>query len=140
LELQAAALWRRAVADQAAIQFLALLGDHGLFAYALVQVGAAVFKRGAPLGNEPVLTLWTADEKEVTGEALRALRIISHKGPSATEDQEKWRIAWVDRKAVEKAPSWRLRAPQANRLIDDVREAAGATVEDLFDVRQGSSI
>lgn len=137
LELEAASLWRKAIAERSAIRFLALLGDHGLFAYALIQVGAAVFQRAEGKPSDPVLTLWTADEKEVTGEALRALRTIVRKGPPAAEDREKWRVTWASKASVDEASSWRLRTPQTERLIENVRDAVGTVVEDIFDVRQG---
>lgn len=137
LELQSAAPWRRAVHEQAGLRFLSMIGDHGLFTYALIQVAAAVFKKEEADATSEILTLWTADDKEATGEALRALRTIARKGPSAAEDRKNWRVSWVSRRSVETAPSWRLRAPKADRLLIDVRESVGSVVKDLFDVRQG---
>lgn len=137
VELQSAEPWRRALLERAQLSFLAMLGDHGLFAYALVQIAAAVFSKVKPSDGDRLLTLWTADDKEATGEALRGLRSVTGKGTGAEEDHANWRLAWLPASQVRTASSWRMRSPRADRLIHEVTETTLSTVSDLFTVRQG---
>lgn len=51
LTLQAAEAWRTDLLDKSDLRLLASLGDYGLFAYALVQVAAAVFAK--PSASSP---------------------------------------------------------------------------------------
>src|SRR5690606_10674643 len=76
LTLRAAAAWRDDLLDQADLRFIALLGDYGLFAYALVQVAAAVFCKPRPDSKrqDSVRALVSANDPEATGNALRAIR------------------------------------------------------------------
>lgn len=137
VELQSADLWRRALLERAQLKFLATLGDHGLFAYALVQIAAAVFRNEQPHNDDLLLTLWTSDDKEVTGEALRGLRSVPVGERAGVEDHSTWRLAWVPAAQVRSAPSWRMRSPRADRLVDEVAETTLTNVSNLFNVRQG---
>lgn len=134
LSLTSATEWRRGLAERAGIRFLASIGDFGLFDYALVQVAAAVFVNGP--GDRQVLTLWTANDANATGAALRELRKSQTVGPGA-EESKAWRLGRVSVARLVSRPDWRLRPPRIDRLIEELNEAVSMTVGDLFKVQQG---
>lgn len=137
LELRAAGPWRQALQERAPLRFIGSLGDHGLFAYAIVQVAAAVFKKAPAERDDHLLTLWTSGDKEATGEALRSVRSIAAKGPGAAEEHPTWRLAWLPRAQFQASTSWKLRTPRAEQLLEEVRQVTSSSVGDLFDVHQG---
>ena len=137
LELKSAAAWRKALQDYADLRFLGLIGDHGLFSYAMVQVATGVFKRSAVHDGAEVLTLWSGKDKDATGEALRGLRRVNYHGMRAAETRRDWRVRSVPRRAFQDSSNWKLLAPSDEFLLSELNEVIGTKVGDLFDVRQG---
>ncbi len=134
LSLTSAAEWRQGLAERAGLRFLASIGDFGLFEYALVQVGAAVFVNGP--GDRQVRTLWTSNDASATGAALRQLRKAQTSGVTA-EESKVWRLGRVSSVRLATQPDWRLRPPRLERLIQELSEAVPTTVADFFKVQQG---
>ena len=133
LSLTSATEWRRGLAERAGLQFLASIGDFGLFDYALVQVAAAVFVNSP--SDRQVLTLWTANDAGATGAALRQLRKSLTVGPGA-EESKTWRLGRVSVGRFASRPDWRLRPPRIDRLVEELNEAVPTTVGDSL---QGSA-
>lgn len=134
LSLTSAAEWRQGLAERAGLRFLASIGDFGLFEYALVQVGAAVFVNGP--GDRQVLTLWTSNDASATGAALRQLRKTQTSGVTA-EESKVWRLGKVSSVRLATQPDWRIRPPRVERLIQELGEAVPTMVADFFKVQQG---
>ncbi len=137
LNLQSAESWRASLLDKAALRFIAALGDHGLFARALVSVAAVVFKaRKAETELKPVTALVTANTTDATGEALRAVR---REDPSVSGSLHtpNWRLFSLPERIFRSRPTWRLTSPETESVISRVIESGALRVETLFDVRQG---
>jgi len=135
LSLQAASKWRRQLLDQASIRFLASLGEYGLFEYALVQVGAAVFSKGTSVFE--MTALWTEDDKTTTGEAFRALRRGLHGFTGSEGSTTDWRIVSVPISDFRRLDTWRVASVANERLFSDIRNAISYRVADVFSVQQG---
>ena len=135
LTLESAERWRRDLVKRGHPRFLASIGDFGLFEFALVQVAAAVFTT-SPASDGRLVTLWTSNDAEATGAALRRLR-RSHTGAMAVEDTKAWRIGHASRQQLKIRDNWRLRAPHIEVLVEELSETLPTRVSDLFRVNQG---
>lgn len=137
LSLQAAEPWRASLLEKSALRFVAALGDHGLFAHALVSVAAMVLRLRSPDEHVlPVTALVTANTTEATGEALRALR-RDDPAVSGTVRTANWRLFTLAESLFEQRPTWRLTSPETEAVITRVLEGGARRLEELFDVRQG---
>ena len=138
LTLQAAQEWRSSLLDQADLRFIASIGDYGLFAYALVQVAAAVFQKKGRKGQEDddITALVTANDAETTGNALRILRREGLQPNDLTSDS--WHLFQTSAKTLRGRPTWRLTSPRTETALQRLTDVGGAVpLGDLFDVRQG---
>lgn len=137
LSLQSAESWRGSLLDKAALRLIAALGDHGLFAHALVSVAALVLKVRQEKGElTPVTALVTANTTDATGEALRAVR-REDPSVSGTLHTPSWRLFSLPETVFRSRPTWRLTSPETESVISRVLESGALSVEMLFDVRQG---
>lgn len=139
LTLQAADAWRKDLLDQADLRFIASLGDYGLFAYAMVQVAAAVFAkpRSAAERRDSVAALVTANDAEATGNALRTLRRAEHSNTDFLGD-DAWRLFRTSAENLRRRATWRLMSPRTETALSRLVDVGGAVpIGDLFDVRQG---
>ena len=139
LTLQAAESWRKDLLDQSDLRFIASLGDYGLFAYALVQVAAAVFvkPRSAAERRDSVTALVTANDPEATGNALRTLRQTESSAPDLLGDNS-WRLFRTSAETLRRRATWRLISPRTEQALSRLVDVGGAVpIGDLFDVRQG---
>jgi adenine-specific DNA-methyltransferase len=137
LSLESAESWRGSLLDKAALRFIAALGDHGVFAHALVSVAAMVLKvREEQTKLKPVTALVTANTADATGEALRAIR---REDPSVSGSLHTpgWRLFSLPETVFRSRPTWRLTSPETESVISRVIESGALPVETLFDVRQG---
>ena len=137
LNLESAGSWRDALLEKASLRFIASLGDHGLFAHALVSVAAVVLKV-RQVGEVPtsITALVTSNTSEATGEALRAVR---REDPSVSGSlyTPNWRLFSVSEAAFGSRPTWRLTSPETEAMIERVLDGGALPVDDLFDVKQG---
>lgn len=139
LTLQAAEGWRNDLLDQADLCFVASLGDYGLFAYALVQVAATVFRKRYPneKQGENVTALITGNNADATGDAFRTLRRRSGAEVEAVEKSD-WRLFKTSASRLRDRATWRLISPRTETAIKRMIDIGGAVpIGSLFDVRQG---
>ncbi len=139
LTLKAADAWRRDVLDTVDLRFIASLGDYGLFTHAQVQIAAAVFAKKSleTERRDSVVALVTSNDSEVTGNALRTLRIAGHAQVDFS-DGNSWHLFRTSAENLRHRVTWRLTSPRTetalNRLLESGRVVA---LSELFDVRQG---
>lgn len=139
LTLQAAEAWRKNLLDQADLRFIASLGDFGLFAYALVQVAAAVFCKPQSDNERQnnVTALVTANDAEATGNALRMLR-RADRSNLHSEGDGAWQLFHTSAESLRVRATWRLTSPHTEKSLRRLVDVAGAVpIGELFDVRQG---
>src|SRR6266404_745801 len=138
--------WRRHLLDVATPTFLGILGDHGIFRYAVVEVGVAVFSRTARAEGDShaVTSLWSSEKREASGEALRNLRKWS-KGLSSSLSSRTsssrvahlWRITGVTVGKLKRAADWRPRPNLLENILSKIEDTFDTTVKDVFHVREG---
>ena len=139
LALRAAETWRKEMLETTEVKLLASFGDYGLFTYAHVQVGAAIFRKTSQNTNQTsdVIALVTGGDPKATGDALRTLRHpnLPHSQYIGTELQQLFRIPI---KNLRQRSTWRLTPPRIEmslqKLFDLNRVSA---IGDLFSVHQG---
>jgi len=138
LTLQAAEDWRSDLLDKTNLRFVASIGDYSLFAYALIQVAAAVFQSkdtSVPM-DDGVTALVTANDPETTGNAFRVLR---QEGQSnSTVQSDSWQLFRTSSTVLRSRPTWRLTSPRTETALQRLVDVGGAVpIGSLFDVRQG---
>lgn len=136
LSLRAAAGWREGLLAMGDLNFLAAIGDFGLFSHALVQVAAAVFAKGAQARGE-FLALITENEPQATSLALRQLRRLGPTQQALAHAEESWSLFPVPTRALRSRPTWRLPTPRAERVLRALTQSGLPTVSEIFDVSQG---
>lgn len=131
--------WRRHLLETAAPSFIAVLGDHGLFRYATVEVACVVLVKGVDYQDKEYISLWTNERKGATGEALRNLRRHSHYifPKQSLDGIEDWKIYKQSGRALQDILDWRPRPNRLELVLASIQEASSTTVGDLFNVRQG---
>ena len=138
LTLQAAEDWRADLIEKTDLRLIASLGDHALFAHALVQVAAAVMcKPINPAERRGTTTaLVTSNSAEATGNALRTLRRSDPQMLGIGQDEE-WRLFQIPTSTFKARPTWRLTTPRAEAALSKLLDAGAVRTSDIFTVRQG---
>jgi hypothetical protein len=135
--------WRNGLLDKATPSLIAVLGEHGLFEHALVNVGILALQSNAPAHSaykSPLYVAWSSAE---TGAASRVMRTIrrSISWPNqprfsrANIASFSFSITSID--AWKQRPSWLPGAGALGSLLDSIQATAGTKVGDIFKVRQG---
>ena len=131
LSLQAAQKWRKSLMERAHLSMLSSLGEYGLFRHATVQVATLVLTTATQRNNDTV-TLIANDERNATGDALRALRrddVGSHEG---------WSLFITPAEEFRSGSTWKPVPPHVKKLLERFAGiGALAKIGDLFDIRQG---
>ena len=129
--------WRNSIIEGNDVDLIALLGDHGLFRDAIVNIGALVLRsvRGEPQGR-PVM-LWAGPRNGASSAALRRLRRW-HNGDHRTERTLDWSIQFGRRTALLQRRDWTPRPDILGELPDRLgTEPRVLTVGELFNVELG---
>ena len=137
LSLKAAAPWRERLSASGQIHLLASIGDFGLFAHALVQVGAAIIGKPKIPANAEVLALVTQNDPKATGDALRFLRKRKPLPPVTPVLEENWSLFSVSASTLSTRATWRFPTPDKERMLRLLEDGQLSTVKALFKVRQG---
>jgi len=145
LSLEASLKWRHHILDETHIRFLSVLGDHGLFRHAIVEVAAVILERveTSTLDN-PLVSLWSSERRGASSEALRNLRKrlrYLEEGLDFNESvrgkEDNWRISLVAESSLAQLADWR---PRPNRLLAtlvEINESTATKLGDVFHVQQG---
>lgn len=135
--------WREGLSQRGTPSLVAVLGEHGLFEHALVNVGIlALQTRGPSTTTELRPTLhvaWSSAEAGAASRVIRALRRSLEPNvpepPTKSKDGYSVTVSTLD--AWNKRPSW-LPGPGAlGSLLEIIQTKTPTKVSDIFTVRQG---
>jgi hypothetical protein len=136
--------WRETLIQRATPSLVAVLGEHGLFQHALVNVGILALRDrtgiAADSASAPLHVAWSSAENGAASRVIRAIRrSISNQpdeepfsagtlGYSVTlANLDFWRLR----------PSWLPGAGALGKLLEVLQSNSKSQVRDLFRVRQG---
>tara|TARA_A100001391_G_scaffold110906_1_gene74343 strand:+ start:7240 stop:9318 length:2079 start_codon:yes stop_codon:yes gene_type:complete len=129
--------WRDNLLQKNEVELVAVLGDHGLFRDALVNVAALVLRKTElPYDVAPTM-LWASQKRGASSSALRRLRrwVAGNRHPERTMD---WSIYPTSQRQLASRPDWTPRPYSLGDLPDRLKETEGvSTVEELFHVELG---
>lgn len=136
--------WRNELIHRGTPTLVAVLGEHGLFEHALVNVGILALQNGAQSdaapSKAPLYVAWSSAE---TGAASRVIRAIrrSISEPNVSEpyrkDVDGWSVTATSIDAWKRRPSWLPGAGALGALLETIQANTTTKVGDLFDVLQG---
>ncbi|MHB8884754.1 MAG: HsdM family class I SAM-dependent methyltransferase [Methylovirgula sp.] len=133
LDSQRGARWRQSILDGGDVRLVGTFGEHGLFRYAMVSIGAIVFEKTRK--GSPTIMVWSAERSHSAESALRALRrrvannFIESRAPN-------WAIYVIRPAELAARKSW-LPSPNAiGVLLDTIKDRNFPVVGTVFRVRQ----
>jgi adenine-specific DNA-methyltransferase len=140
--------WRKSLAQRATPTLIAVLGEHGLFQHALVNVGMVCLDKEAAtrqtgLLNEPLHMAWSSSKTGSASKAIRALRrTMSDKAFLAVnpENASGWSVTTTSLDALKIRHSWLPGAGALGRLLKTLQITTSTTAGELFHVHQGKRI
>lgn len=140
LTLEAAESWRDSLLHSADLRFIASLGDYGIFAYARVQVAAAVLtipsSRSDRLDSVDVLV--AGNDAGATADGLRALRRSDDLYTRSPRQAGSWQAYRMSASNLARRSAWRLTSPETEEALTFLMDTGRAIrVGDIFAVRQG---
>jgi SAM-dependent methyltransferase len=135
--------WRDTLVERSTPTLIAVLGEHGLFRHAFVNVGILVLNKESARTRKsprPLSIAWASPDVGAASEAIRALRRLVHLPgaplPKASA-QASWTVTRTSVGAWEQRASWLPGPGVLGPLLDSLQATVQARVEDLFHVRQG---
>ena len=129
--------WRSSIVEATDVDLVAVLGDHGLFRYATVNVAALVLRNTRPPQRLPSVMLWASQQRGASSAALRRLRRW-HDGDRRSERTPAWSIQRVPPNSLLERDDWTPRPMTLGDLPERlVHSAHIATVGSLFHVELG---
>jgi predicted RNA methylase len=150
------ARWRDTLLQRTTPTLIAVLGEHGLFQHALVNVGILALRNNpsAPLlrAKGPLYVAWSSAETGSASRAIRAIRrsmsfanVLLATGrsnpPGVTEVHRdadaSWSITVSSPDLWKQRPSWLPGAGALGLLLETIQTTIRTKVSDLFHVRQG---
>lgn len=136
--------WRNELVHRGTPSLVAVLGEHGLFEHALVNVGILALQNhpqsDATPSKTPLYVAWSSAE---TGAASRVIRAIrrSISEPNVLDrygkDVDGWSVTTTSLDAWQRRPSWLPGAGALGALLETIQANTLTKVGDLFDVLQG---
>lgn len=135
--------WRNSLSNRATPSLIGVLGEHGLFRHALVNVGVLAVERAPQtkvVQHSPVYFVWSSAQSGAASKAIRAVRraIVSpnSRDRSAAADGD-WNVAITTVGSLREKPSWLPGSASLGALTAVLRQRIETQVKDLFHVRQG---
>jgi SAM-dependent methyltransferase len=133
--------WRDELLERATPSLIAVLGEHGLFQHALVNVGMLALQANTRLASgSPLCVAWSSAETGAASRAIRAIRrSISQPNEPANSPGEAagWSITTTSIDALRQRPSWLPGAGALGQLLESINATTGTSVDQIFRVRQG---
>jgi adenine-specific DNA-methyltransferase len=118
-----------------------VLGEHGLFEHALVNVGILALQKGTPTSapQTPLHVAWSSPQSGAASRVIRAIRrsIFESKESEPTAAFDGWSVTTTSLDALHRRPSWLPGAGALGMLLDTVQANTGTRISDLFEVKQG---
>lgn len=129
--------WRDGLLKNNEIELIAVLGEHGLFRDAIVNIAALVLrKRTNPVDVSPTM-LWSSQKRGASSTALRRLRKWAA-GNRNSERTIDWSIYPTSQRLLASKGDWTPRPYSLGELPERLKGTAGiVAVEDLFRVELG---
>jgi adenine-specific DNA-methyltransferase len=136
--------WREGLVQRTTPTLVAVLGEHGLFQHALVNVGILALRNTPSVGSSelkiPLHIAWSSAESGAASRAIRAIRRSISKPPDEQlprVDASGWSLTLVSLDFWKQRPSWLPGAGALGTLLETLQSNLGTRVRDLFRVRQG---
>lgn len=138
------AKWREGLIQTTTPTLVAVLGEHGLFQHALVNVGILALRNipnaGSAALKTPLHVAWSSAESGAASRVIRAIRRSMSKPhdeqlPLAGADG--WSVAVASLDFWKQRPSWLPGAGALGNLLETIQSNFMTKVRDLFKVRQG---
>jgi adenine-specific DNA-methyltransferase len=136
--------WRDGLIQRVTPTLVAVLGEHGLFEHAIVNVGALVLQNNAGVAPAPPRThlhiAWSSAESGAASHAIRAIRrSMSGLGEPMRSgtDVAVWSVTETPIGVWKQRPSWLPGAGALGNLLEVIGARTGGKVSDVFHVRQG---
>jgi hypothetical protein len=134
---KSATQWRQQIVEGNELDLIAILGDHGLFRDAIVNISAVLLRKNNSQTELRPTMLWASPKKGSSSDALRRLRRWSD-GDRRPERTPDWSIYEARQGAVTPKGNW---TPRPNSLGELPEKLAAkpfvVTVASLFHVEQG---
>jgi adenine-specific DNA-methyltransferase len=131
--------WRDTLLQTATPNLIAVLGEHGLFQHALVNVGVLALKNGPPSSEKvPLHLAWSSASDGSASRAIRGIRrsLSDYRGNYQTDDVGGWSVSVTSIDSFKRRPSWLPGAGTLGPLLDDIQETS-TTIGEMFDVHEG---
>lgn len=134
--------WRNGLLERACPRLVGVLGDHGLFRSAVVNVGLLVLS-DTPSGGQSFAQAWASPEDGAASGAMRAIRRMGREAPpiadsrASINEQGRWTVSRQSVETLRQRPSWLPGSNALGPLLERIMAAVPDRVEDLFDVHQG---
>jgi predicted RNA methylase len=120
---------------------VAVLGDHGLFEHALVNIGILALQNAVP--SDPtkaaLAVAWSSAETGAASRVIRAIRrsISEPSGLRSAKDVDRWSLTATNIAALQRRPSWLPGAGALGTLLETIQTNTFTKVDNLFHVHQG---
>jgi adenine-specific DNA-methyltransferase len=129
--------WRDGLLRNNEVELVAVLGDHGLFRDAMVNVAALVLRKSDKPRDLASTMLWASQKRGASSAALRRLRRWQG-GNRNAERTVDWSIYQMSRHLLATRDDWTPRPNSLGELPERLVETVGVTtVEALFQVELG---
>jgi len=136
--------WRDGIVQHGTPTLVAVLGEHGLFEHALVNIGILCIQNGTPVegaaNKTPVRLAWSSAESGAAARVIRAIRRSMSRPdtPDALrKDIDGWSVTTTNLDVLKRRPSWLPGAGALGALLETIEANTVTKVGDLFDVHQG---
>jgi len=133
--------WRNEIVHRGTPTLVAVLGEHGLFEHALVNVGILAFQNGVPshVTKVPLHVAWSSAETGAAARVIRAIRrsISERNSLESGEEADGWSVTTTSIDAWQRRPSWLPGAGALGTLLETIQANTITKVSDLFHVHQG---
>jgi predicted RNA methylase len=133
--------WRNELLHRGTPTLVAVLGEHGLFEHALVNVGILAMQIGPDSNStvsRPSLRLaWSSADSGAASRVIRAIRRSMSEPNDSEPHGDSWSVTTTSIKAWQQRPSWLPGAGAQGGLLEAVQADTITRVGDLFSVHQG---
>lgn len=129
--------WRDGLLRSNEVELVAVLGEHGLFRDAIVNIAALVLRKTQQPAETSLTMLWASQKRGASSSALRRLRRWTM-GNRNTERTMDWSIYPTSRRLLAERDDWTPRPYSLGELPERLACIPGVmAVEDLFHVELG---
>ena len=133
--------WRDQIVHRGTPSLVAVLGEHGLFEHALVNVGILAMQNGAESSampsDAPLRVAWSSAESGAASRVIRAIRRSIFEPNDSEPYGDSWSVTTTSIGAWQRRPSWLPGAGTLGALLETLQTNTITKVGDLFRVHQG---